>query len=837
MEFAHKFFKEIMWRSSKLHVADELQLPPQEERVSWLTFSAIEEHFYQRQHETCVSYAREVIESLKDDILKRNVPGSVSSDALDDFFVTPNEAAKLLNSLLKLRQACCHPQVGSSGLRSLQQSPMTMEEILMVLISKTKIEGEEALRKLVVALNALAGIAIIKQIFSDAVSLYKEALALTVEYVEDFRLDPLLNIHIHHNLGEILPVVTDCSLEVSSNGKKLHGSSEKISQTHIYGVDVSKQQKLSGEDNSESIIDAENSMDLKDGIIQEGNDKCDASLSSSRSLRTTCEDLKQKYLSVFISKLSVAQDEFKKSYILVCNAFRDKKDQHTIWWLDALHHAEQNKDFSNELIRKIEEAVSGSLNNSRSSKIASCFQTVTALKYHIQTRLDQLEASRKMLMDRLLEIDQTMDKPKEEDIERVRHCRICQSIGDGPVCVHCELDELFKDYEARLFRLNKSDGEIIISAEEAVHLQQKNSALNRFYWNLGRLGRSQSSVDNCTDESKRRDVRDRVVVSKLPSELELVLGIIKNYCKAHLERKCVSAASKQLHVLEGMRKEYGHARSLAIAQAQLLCAYDEIRMAASRLHLRENENDRAIDALGPDELESASVLHSNEKFMSLALLSRIRGKLRYLKGLLLSKQKSPSEGSNDSLLTQEMVATATSAEASVYMDKNVVEACPICQEKLNNQKMVFQCGHFTCCKCLFAMTEQRLHDNKFQPKWIMCPTCRQHTDFGNIAYADDRREETCNSSTSQTVEDCEKHEPSVRVQGSYGTKIEAVTRRILWIKSSDSNAKVLVFSSWNDVLDVLEHAFRANDITYIRMKGGRWEFLLNILRGHIMIFC
>lgn len=52
-------------------------------------------------------------------------------------------------------------------------------------------------------------------------------------------------------------------------------------------------------------------------------------------------------------------------------------------------------------------------------------------------------------------------------------------------------------------------------------------------------------------------------------------------------------------------------------------------------------------------------------------------------------------------------------------------------------------------------------------------------------------------------------------------KIEAVARRILWIKSQDPNEKVLVFSSWNDVLDVLEHAFTANDITYIRMKGGR----------------
>ena len=75
MEFVHKFFKQIMWRSSKIHVADELHLPSQEECVSWLTFSPIEEHFYQRQHETCVSYASEVLESLKEDFLKREIPG------------------------------------------------------------------------------------------------------------------------------------------------------------------------------------------------------------------------------------------------------------------------------------------------------------------------------------------------------------------------------------------------------------------------------------------------------------------------------------------------------------------------------------------------------------------------------------------------------------------------------------------------------------------------------------------------------------------------------------------------------------------------------------------
>ncbi|CAK9139795.1 unnamed protein product [Ilex paraguariensis] len=204
--FTHNFFKQLMWLSSKLHVTEELELPPQEECISRLSLSPVEEHFYQRQHETCLDYAREVIE------------GSKLSDVPSDPFITHVEAEKLFNSLLKLRQACCHPQVGSSGLRSLQQSPMTMEEILSVLVDKTKVEGEEDLRKLVVSLNGLAGIAIIKQDFPQAVALDKEALALTEEHSEDFRLDPLLNIHIHHNLADIIPYN---SLSLRGNPLKL----------------------------------------------------------------------------------------------------------------------------------------------------------------------------------------------------------------------------------------------------------------------------------------------------------------------------------------------------------------------------------------------------------------------------------------------------------------------------------------------------------------------------------------------------------------------------------------------------------------------------------------
>ncbi|XWS74480.1 hypothetical protein CRYUN_Cryun01aG0001600 [Craigia yunnanensis] len=831
MEFTHKFFKQIMWRSSKIHVADELCLPSQEECVSWLTFSPIEEHFYQRQHETCASYASEVLESLKEDFLKREIPGSFSSAASFDPFITHTEAAKLLNSLLKLRQACCHPQVGSFGLRSLQQAPMTMEEILNVLISKTRTEGEEALRMYVSALNGLAGIAIIEEKLSQAVSLYKEALDITKEHSEDFRLDPLLSIHIRHNLAEILPMVTTSSEQLPIEIQQFSGSSEKASKVHSIEIcDQSsvKRQKLKDLENLE--INAGNLPDISSDLSENGthNDQdCSGQCHMSsgtlneQSLRIDCENLKQKYLSAFTTKLSAAQQEFRKSYMQVCNAFSDINNEHRVWWLEALHHAEQNKDFSNELIRKIEEAISGSLKNRRSSRMSSWFQSITALKYHIQTGLDLLESFRGKLLDRLLEIDQTMEKPKEEDIERARYCRNCQVVGDGAICVHCELEDLFQDYEARLFRVNKNDGEMVTSAEEAIVLQKKKSALNRFYWNLSQPNKNSTSSDVDNKELKR-GVQETIVVSKSPSQLEVALGVIKSCCKAQLRKEGMLAATKQLQILEGMRKEYRHARLLAIAQAQVLNAHDEIKMATTRLHIRESEDDKSIDALSQNELASASVQNTSDKFMSLTLLSSIKGKLRYLKGLVLSKNKVPMESSDNSTLTQDISTMSTSVEQkSMSLPKADEDACPICQERLSNQKMVFQCGHITCCKCLFAMTEQSLrHGNKPRNKWVMCPTCRQNTDVGNIALADDRQISP-NSAILHTIQGGDNCEASLTVQGSYGTKIEAVTRRILGIKSADPKAKVLVFSSWNDVLDVLEHAFTANEITYIRMKGGR----------------
>ncbi|KAJ1431705.1 hypothetical protein SESBI_06941, partial [Sesbania bispinosa] len=143
-----------------------------------------------------------------------------------------------------------------------------------------------------------------------------------------------------------------------------------------------------------------------------------------------------------------------------------------------------------------------------------------------------------------------MEKPKDEDIERVGKCRNCQPNCDGPPCVLCELDELFQDYEARLFVLKNERGGIISSAEEAVDFQKKNFALNHFLSKLSQSNHSSTVSDIGYEESKKRNVGQRVVVSRSASELELILGVIKNYCKARLGRDSVSASTKHLHVFE-----------------------------------------------------------------------------------------------------------------------------------------------------------------------------------------------------------------------------------------------------------------------------------------------
>lgn len=54
---------------------------------------------------------------------------------------------------------------------------------------------------------------------------------------------------------------------------------------------------------------------------------------------------------------------------------------------------------------------------------------------------------------------------------------------------------------------------MITSAEEAIDLQKRNSALNRFYWNFSQPDKDKTSHVANYGKLMKRDVGERVVVS------------------------------------------------------------------------------------------------------------------------------------------------------------------------------------------------------------------------------------------------------------------------------------------------------------------------------------
>lgn len=160
---------DCMWRTAKSEVLDQIRIPEQTEIIHWLTSSPIEEHFYRTTQELCVKQDGH-------NLLK--FPSEIKLSQLDK-----SSLNKILNPLLRLRQACCHPKAVRGELTkkkyfiilpfyenfSVQfyflsnSSIMTMSELLESMIHRTVRECEEAHRQFVASLNGLAAIALIEE--------------------------------------------------------------------------------------------------------------------------------------------------------------------------------------------------------------------------------------------------------------------------------------------------------------------------------------------------------------------------------------------------------------------------------------------------------------------------------------------------------------------------------------------------------------------------------------------------------------------------------------------------------------------------------------------------
>ncbi|XP_069866789.1 E3 ubiquitin-protein ligase SHPRH isoform X1 [Dipodomys merriami] len=669
-QLLYSFIAKILWRSAKKDVIDQIQIPPQTEETHWLHFSPVERHFYHRQHEVCCQDAVVKLRKISDWALKLS--------SLDRRTVT-----SILYPLLRLRQACCHPQAVRGEFLPLQKSTMTMEELLTSLQKKCGTECEEAHRQLVCALNGLAGIHIIKGEHTLAAELYREVLRSSEEHKEKLKTDSLQRLHATHNLMELL-------------------------MAKHPGIPPT----------------------LRDGRLEE-----------------EAKQLREHYMTKCNTEVAEAQQALQPVQQTIRELQR-KIRSNSPWWLNVIHRATEFS-LDEELVQRVRNEITSNYKQQTDKlSMSEKFRDCRGLQFLLATQMEELNKFQKLVREAV----KNLEKPPSRDvIESATVCHLRPARLPLNCCVFCKADELFTEYESKLFA-NTVKGQTAIF-EEMIE-----------------------DEEGLVDDRAPTTTRGLWAVSETERSMKAILSFARSH---RFDVEFIDEGSAAMDLFEAWKKEYKLLHEYWMTLRNRVSAVDELAMATERLRVRHPKepkpNPPVHHIIEPYEVEQNRIKLLNDKAVATSQLQKKLGQLLYLTNLEKSQDKT-SGGINP-------------------------EPCPICARQLGKQWAVLSCGHCFCNECTSIIIEQ--YSVGSHKSSIKCAICRQTTSHKEVSYV----------FTSERA----SQEEDIPVKGSHSTKVEAVIRTLMKIKLRDPGAKALVFSTWQDVLDIISKALTDNNMEFAQI--------------------
>ncbi|CAL8284691.1 unnamed protein product [Lota lota] len=591
---------QLLWRSAKKDVIDQIQIPPQTEEVHWLCFSPVEGHFYHRLHDFCSQDALAQLRKISDWSLKLG--------SLDRRTVTT-----ILYPLLRLRQACCHPQAVRGEFLPLQKSTMTMEELLKSLQKKCRVECEEAHRQLVCALNGLAGIHIIRDEFVEAVEMYREVLRSSEEHKDRLKTDSLQRLHATHNLMELL------------------------SAKHAGIPPTLRDDRLSEE----------------------------------------AEHLRQHYMTKYNSEVSDAHQALQP-VLQNIRELKRKVNLRSPWWMDVIQNTIQSS-IDEDLVSRVHNELSSSYKQQPNTfTMADKFRDGRGLQLILCTQTDELRRSQKTVQQAVKRLEGPASK---EVIEEATICHLRPVRLPLNNCVFCKADELFTNYESKLF---------------------------------SHTVKGQTAIFEEMIEDEEGLVDDRLPTTSrglwAASETERTLKAVLTFAKAkRMDPRLVEEGNTFMELFENWKKEYKVLHEYWMVLRNHVSAIDELGMATERLRVRlpDEPKPKVLHIIEPHEVETNRVKLLNDQAVAKSQLQKKLGQFLYLNNLEKSQDKE-TEGLNP-------------------------EPCPICARPLAQEWAVLTCGHCFCNECIAIIVEQ-YSSTVQRRRAIKCAICRQTTEHAEISY-------------------------------------------------------------------------------------------------------
>jgi SWI/SNF-related matrix-associated actin-dependent regulator of chromatin subfamily A3 len=123
--------------------------------------------------------------------------------------------------------------------------------------------------------------------------------------------------------------------------------------------------------------------------------------------------------------------------------------------------------------------------------------------------------------------------------------------------------------------------------------------------------------------------------------------------------------------------------------------------------------------------------------------------------------------------------------------ETVYEDCSICMDQ-NNEPAITSCGHIYCFECIKACIIKK-------PE---CPLCKKHIQPKDIYLVNKKQEVKDNDIITK-----------------YGSKLGCIINTVNTILENKDN-KVIIFSQWDDMLNLVAQTLKENKINNVNVKGN-----------------
>ena len=785
--------KSIIWRSYKLLVANEINIPSQSYELSLLKFSPIESHFYKKQHQICSEATIQFIRKSEENSRP----------------FTQKQVSQLLFSLIKLRQACCHPQIGNQQLFGLhiQKTPLSMEQLLDQFILKSKIECEESQRQWICSACAIAAIEIIKATkYNQAVNavtaakFYREVFSVVNENEHYFETDLLQKLHIYYNLACLLGYMAETDY-ANEDGNPLLNPNQALQGSEL-GLDLSRLLNSDDEEFNKDIGKFKNEINktLGYGLVDD-------------QLLYNINQLKMTYMEKNVSAVVLAKEKFVQASKKVDESIEkftqlDSKFKQEIqsynfknvknWWnilFDCEEIAKNKDQFTGHIKDQLQQIRNSEKYMKHPLCLANRFWSLKQLSNVLRLEINQLHNIRNDYLALLSE-----NQPATGNINKLKDQLInltncpCKLKGFSNVnkynkhCPSCQTFLLFVKFEKNLYFDNTSLAEV----------------------------NTENSLNSGDGLLRAKHDNDLIIVINTISKYLTTLINNTTGKRAQLFKSMKNLIDAELNILKKFKKEFKLARLLWESEKNQFLGYDELNQATLRIRLRlprekVDENLEGHYKIQEHQIPTLEQKYKNDKIVHETEMLKRKGQLKYLLNLFKNNKKScegggtgPSEGGGE---------------------------CVICCEPMIEQVVILSCGHEYCAECVTSLIIQSKSGT------IKCPNCRTRMNADEVAYVSFAQHTTssdCATSKQESTEIMEIDNPReerlkepaeqdeqaphdaeqaiVKINGSWGTKIEAIIMRLLDIKKMEPDAKALIFSQWVDVLDIIHEALNQNNI-------------------------